>query len=106
MFSLVARVTFLPQFGYAFLRLFPRIFPDGSGVILPWVAKRGSHGLERICATLHSLREVLDCVAKQRISELGRMWQALCEVPELRCEATQPGTRADLRDLPFFVGGS
>ena len=34
------------------------------------------------------------------------MWQALCEVPELRREATQPGTRADLRDLPFSVGGS
>ena len=46
------------------------------------VAKRRSQGLERICATFHSLWEVLDCVAKRRISGLGRMWQALREVPE------------------------
>ena len=57
-------------------------FPDGSGVVLPCVAKRRSHGLERICATFHSLWEVLDCVAKRRISGLGRMWQALREVPK------------------------
>ena len=121
MFSLVARVTFLPQFGYAFLRLFPRVFrwiwgnsslhsngfkrpsilrgrfltasrsdafqdSGGCGKLCAkfqsCVAKRRSQGLERICATFHSVWEVLDCVAKRRMSGLGRMWQALREVPK------------------------